>query len=214
MFKKSKYIWRLSYRTYFKTSKIKPEHNYEQSLHVLFKNSRQARSRNPSRSRSRSQSPTTSFQKRQSRNKSPITHIKRKSLPIDPSNVHKKQKMSISETSVNEIDQWLQLNDLRKYSQTLMENGLKELDCIKQLNENDAAILADECDMGIVYKKKFINACKQYKKYNKDDKYVKKDDLFGNKDDKYNNDDQFNEHNNKHDKYDKTSNEIGQWRIK
>ena len=69
-----------------------------------------------------------------------------------------------------------ELNDLRKYSQTLMENGLKELDCIKKLNENDTAILADECRMSIIHKKNFMSACKDYyNKYNKDDKHDPKD---------------------------------------
>ena len=60
----------------------------------------------------------------------------------------------------------------------MKENGLNTLDDIEKITENIAAIFAGECNMGILHKKQFIDACNKYNKNNKyDDKY---DDIYDN----------------------------------
>eukprot|EP01083_Nonionella_stella_P067829 179682_1 len=65
---------------------------------------------------------------------------------------------------VNAVDEWLDKYGLAKYKKILKTNGFTELKDVKQLNQNDANTLADECGMGVLHKKKFVAACNECKR--------------------------------------------------
>eukprot|EP01084_Bolivina_argentea_P014433 26962_1 len=90
-----------------------------------------------------------------------ILHVKKFVIACNDLKSGKYPPKHIKES--NKVDQWLEYYNLKKFSYVLKNNGLNKLDDINQLNENEIDSLADDCKMGVLHKKKFIDACQEFK---------------------------------------------------